>query len=208
MPTSNTLLRLNPKSSLCSFSRLRANSPAPVSRTIERPTCSTTISDDGLSRRNPLRRRFFSFIAEERFVRLACSAGISPNKRPATIDTPAVNKSTPASGRVLSGASLATSPTRTVTAHWANSTPHTPPISASNILSVSSCRTIRQRVAPRAMRKEISALREAARDNRRLPTLAQAINKTMPTIAISVCSGLEYALRKPEMPPCPSTSVA
>ena len=51
-------------------------------------------------------------------------------------------------------------------------------MSASSTLSISSCRTMRQRVAPIDTRTAISRERCAERASRRLATLAQAISST------------------------------
>ena len=60
-----------------------------------------------------------------------------------------------------------------------------PPISESSTLSTSSCRTMRQRVAPSDTRTDISRARAAERASIRFATLAQAISSTKPTAPIS-----------------------
>ncbi len=57
-------------------------------------------------------------------------------------------------------------------------------MTASTTLSSSSCRTMRQRVAPSAVRMPISRARAADRDSRRLATLAQAMSRMKPTAPI------------------------
>ena len=81
-----------------------------------------------------------------------------------------------------------------------------PPIAASSKLSVISWRIMRYRLAPSASRRDISALRAAARDSNKFPTLPQAINSTRATITISICRAFEYAIRRPEIPRAPATS--
>ena len=71
-----------------------------------------------------------------------------------------------------------------------------PPIKAMIRLSTSNCRTMRQRLAPNAVRKAISFCRPVARANIRLATLAQAISRTPAAIAISTHNGRVSALRE------------
>ena len=61
------------------------------------------------------------------------------------------------------------------------STPRMPPATASVTLSTTSILIIAPRVAPSAVRTEISRVRTVARASRRFDTLAQAINKTSNT---------------------------
>ena len=56
-----------------------------------------------------------------------------------------------------------------------------PPAQASTMLSVSNCRTMRQRPAPSVARVASSRDRDAARASVRLATLTQAISSTNPT---------------------------
>ena len=58
-------------------------------------------------------------------------------------------------------------------------------MSESSTLSTSSCRTMRQRVAPSETRTDISRARAAERASSRLATLAQAISSTNATAPIS-----------------------
>jgi len=62
----------------------------------------------------------------------------------------------------------------------ANMTPMAAPANESTRLSVRSCSTRRLRVAPRAVRIDISRTRPLARASCRLATLAQAISRTKP----------------------------
>ena len=67
-----------------------------------------------------------------------------------------------------------------------------PPMKPSTTLSSSSCRTMRQRVAPRAMRIAISRARCAERESSRLATFAQAMSSTKltaPIIAMNIDAG-------------------
>ena len=68
--------------------------------------------------------------------------------------------------------------------------PAAPEIAASSRLSVSSCRTIRARPAPSAMRRPISFWRAVARASSRLATFTQPISNTMPTAPSSTSSGV------------------
>ena len=63
--------------------------------------------------------------------------------------------------------------------------PASPLITARMTLSISSCRTMRQREAPSEMRTEISRARLVERDSSRLATLAHAISSTNATAPIS-----------------------
>ena len=68
-----------------------------------------------------------------------------------------------------------------LTPPYPSTKPQRPPAAASIRLSTSSCRTMRQRLAPRARRSVTSRVRSAARASNRLATLAQAISRTNPT---------------------------
>ena len=63
--------------------------------------------------------------------------------------------------------------------------PASPLMTARITLSISSCRTTRQREAPREMRTEISRARLVERDSSRLATFAHAISSTKATAPIS-----------------------
>ncbi len=67
------------------------------------------------------------------------------------------------------------------TPHQADSSPSAPPMEASNMLSLRSCRIMRDRPAPSAARRAISLPRPAERASCRLATLAHAISNTQPT---------------------------
>ena len=63
----------------------------------------------------------------------------------------------------------------------ARNRPSNPPSSARTTLSISSCRMIRQRLAPSAARIETSRARSTARLSSMFATFAQAIRRTKPT---------------------------
>ena len=150
-----------------------------------------------------------SFSVSFSSARDAWIAGAIPNSTPVTSDTSAVNAatrpSTPTSRRrgMLSGADA----TSASTPQNASSRPTAPPASAMSTLSVSSCWTIRPRLAPSAVRSAISLRRDAARASSRFATLAHAISSTRPTApsrtksarpvspTISSCSGRTVALK-------------
>ena len=70
----------------------------------------------------------------------------------------------------------------------AKSKPSKPPSSPNKVLSVSSCRSMRRRFAPSAVRIAISFCRLVALARSRLATFAQAISKTRLTAAIKTIS--------------------
>ena len=59
--------------------------------------------------------------------------------------------------------------------------PSAPPTTDSTTLSVSSCRTMRPRLAPSAARTASSPVRALARASSRFATLTQQVSRTMPT---------------------------
>jgi len=62
--------------------------------------------------------------------------------------------------------------------------PNAPPVSANKVLSVRSCRMMRERLAPSAVRSDISLTRAAERTSMRLATLTAAISSTSVAAAI------------------------
>ena len=68
------------------------------------------------------------------------------------------------------------------------------------MLSTNNCAMTRPRLEPSASRMAISLCRDAARASSRLAMLAQAINKTNPTIAINTASGCENCWRRADWP--------
>ena len=81
-------------------------------------------------------------------------------------------------------------------AHSASSRPTAPPSAPSTVLSTSSCRTRRPRLAPSDRRMAISCRRAAARASSRLATLAHAMSSTRPTITMSSPPALTKFWRK------------
>ena len=167
-------LESNPTSTLSRFSSVRRNRPAPTSSTSDIATCSTTRP---LLRtvREPVTLRLLSFIAPARSTRVARRAGRRPKTIPVSMLTPARNPNTrQSSGAFWPNGSNARS-------QYARSPPSAPPRLESRMLSVSSWRISRPRVAPIERRTEISRDRAVARVSRRLATLAQTISSTITT---------------------------
>ena len=122
-----------------------------------------------------------------RSARDPCSAGISPNSTPAPSETSSAKSITRQSAATRTpSAPIRGSPTVLTDSSarmpaMPRARPSAPPIVASTMLSVSSCRMMRARPAPRAVLSAISRLRPRARTSCRLATLAHAINRTKPT---------------------------
>ena len=127
-------------------------------------------------------------------VRLAPSAGRSPNNTAVTIVTAAANTSVRAFGATSS--TIGPRPrdimarSRSVT-QYASATPAAPPAAARSALSVRSWRTIRPRAAPSESRTAISCCLALERTINRPARLAQATSSTTPTAAIRIRSGSE-----------------
>ncbi len=85
--------------------------------------------------------------------------------------------------------------------------PTRPPAAARTRLSVNVCRIRRPRPAPSARRTAISFCRAEARLRSRFATLAHAISRTRPTIAINTRSGVSTPWRKSESPRAAGSSV-
>ena len=117
-----------------------------------------------------------------------CSAGARPKTTPVARQTSAKNANTPPS--ILNSMKYGL-PTSWVAASnrliptMDSANPKTPLMSASRTLSTSSCRTIRQRVAPSDTRTLISRDRPVARASSRLATFEHAISSTNATAPIS-----------------------
>jgi hypothetical protein len=79
----------------------------------------------------------------------------------------------------------------------AQNTPRTLPMLESSILSVSNCRAMRDRPAPKASRTAISLWRAAERASISPATFAHAISKTMHTADIKIVSVVENRSRIP-----------
>ena len=118
-------------------------------------------------------------------------AGASPKAMPVPMATAAVNSNTRQSSPTSAtrGNDAGLSASRASMPQPANSTPSPPPMRERTRLSVSSCRTSRQRLAPSAVRMAISFWRAAARASSRLATLAQVMIRTKPTAPSSTSSG-------------------
>jgi hypothetical protein len=135
-------------------------------------------------------RRLASRSASPAGVRAAYIAGATPNTTPVSIASTTANDT----ARQSSAMSLfdwnAGGPNRTriATSPRASGSPVTAPMSASATLSVASCRTIRSRVAPRAVRSATSRARAAPRASNRFATFAQAMSSTNATAADPITS--------------------
>ena len=123
--------------------------------------------------------------------RVAWSAGTTPAMSAETTVVAATNASTGPSTLMTiqnggSVAAMALLKSRTPT--HAMAMPSSAPTPASTSDSVSSCATIRRRLAPRAVRIATSLVREAARASSRFATLEQAMSSTPNTAPIIVQS--------------------
>ena len=112
------------------------------------------------------------------------SAGASPKITLVAAETASAKSSTgrltatsDSSGIVFGGTSVRI----TRSAPYASAVPTMPPATARSTLSVSNCRTSRQRLPPSAARTAISRCRPAALDSSRFDTLAHAISSSRPT---------------------------
>ena len=193
---------------------LRRNSPAPIRITVDNASCPTTSSLP--KRQRPwLTGRAFSFSVGVRSTRVERSAGTRPKRIAARIEIPALKASTAKLGCMSTSNGIGFRPEppeascdNTRLPQPANRMPALPAMRASRALSVSSCRTMRLRLAPRASRTEISFCRLVPRASSRFPTFAQAMSNTRPTIAVSVNRSEESCLRiheNPLLPGCTST---
>ena len=157
-----------------------------MSSSSDNATSATTSTFFRLKRRaRPSATNASSFSAGTSPGRDACSAGAAPKTRPVRIDRTRENASTRRSR--LKSSAIGSAPAgggaawNDCTTSQARNTPAAPPIADSSTLSVSSCRTMRQRLAPSASRIATSRRRAAAFDSSRFATLAHAINSTAPT---------------------------
>ncbi len=147
-----------------------------------------------------------SFSVDEMPPRVDWKAGTMPKSSPVSSDTPIVNAITTGSTRTSArrGIPCGSSATRASTPHTANSNPSAPPTTPRMTLSVSNCRTSRERPAPRAVRTAISLSRAAARASNRFATFTHAISSTKPTAP----SRSQNALRiSPTIASCRATAV-
>ena len=171
--------------------KLLISSPAPVSR-----MTASAISAMAKALRAPCRMfpeplRPPSFSTSCRLVADACIAGSAPNSNPVNTETPMVNHSTAASMPMRSfiGNCIGVSFSRASRPTYASPKPSAPPTNARITLSVSICRTVRQRLAPSAVRIAISFCRAAARASSRFAIFAHAISNTNPTANSSTTNG-------------------
>ncbi len=139
--------------------KLRTKSSAPIKRTTERPTCETMRMRRRLNRSRPLvapRLPDCSSVAGS--ARVARKAGVSPKEMVVTPASPVVNartrQSIPRSRKIRFCSVLMKATSIRLIANAKNN-PQIDPAAASNRLSESSSRTIRQRVAPSARRMVI-----------------------------------------------------
>src|SRR5205085_422384 len=139
-------------------------------------------------------------------TRVDCSAGARPNRMPVRNESAIAAPSTcqfKSACSVKFARPFASSNVRKRIPQRANSNPRAPLSDASRTLSVSSCRTMRNRPAPTLSRSAISRLLAAARTRRRLATLAHARARIKPTKVSSTYSGFEYRRRRLSSPPAP-----
>ena len=173
---------LNPGSTEESITKLRMSSPAPASSTSDKVIWATASAFRMWCPRTPVCACPASRSASLIPMRAVSHAGANPNVRPVSKET-AVVKTTMRQSRWigLMWSVLGISSTIAESVHWAPRIPSVPPKIASTRLSVSDCRTIRQRLAPSAARTAISRSRLEARERSRFDTFAQVIRSTKPT---------------------------
>ncbi len=159
--------------------------PAPVSSaSVSVSSATTRLEVSQRARAPPDCPRPPSFIRSFRFVFDTCIAGASPKTMPVARQIAAKypNTARSRSKTIQYGfptPATAASNSRTPTEVSPN--PSRPPRQASMTLSMSSCRTIRPRLAPSAVRTAISRARYAERASSRLATFAHAMSSTKPT---------------------------
>ena len=180
-------------STRASSTRLRASSPAPITRATASPISATTNALRAQPPRTPSADPLPPWRRPSaRSTRETCHAGARPNTRLAASEMPRAKASADASTVTSSrrGRSGGASATSVVTPTRAISAPAIPATTASTTLSVRSWRTSRARPAPTAARTTISRPRAEARASSRLATLAQAMSRTKataPSRTKSVC---------------------
>ncbi len=138
-----------PSGTLWSFHKLRNSMPAPVSKTNETAICAAT----KISRRN-IRRGPVALDPVRDSTRRFLAAGASPKSSPQINEPIQAKKSTrPSSEASFSrGMPSGASSVKTRSRVHASAQPNSPPISPSNMVSVSVWRTSRPRLAPNAAR--------------------------------------------------------
>ena len=179
--------------------KLRISSPAAITSMMERATSAIA--------REPRRRRDTDTAAPRpaafrdsvSAVRDASKAGAKPNASPVNTASPTVKINT--SQSTCTSTRRGVSPgSRDLSAERPNTArrnPNRAPTAASKTLSVSNCRAMRWRPAPRAERIPISFCREAARDRVKFATLAQAISRMIPTAPSSNSSRVRTSATMP-----------
>lgn len=127
------------------------------------------------------------------FTRVAWIAGAMPNAIPVASATKMVKariRQSMAARKVISSLPPDSNQSRKRIPAAATPSPRTPPGSESSKLSVSNCRSIRIRLAPRLRRTAISRRRAAERDSSRFAMLAQAIARISATMVMRTHNGL------------------
>src|SRR5882724_9258572 len=181
-PNVRTFFASNPGFTFHSAVKVRIISPAPTSKT-SASAISAATSARCTRWRVPLPPRPPSLRARCAVAFVVLNAGISPKQIPASNEIAAAKirtrPSIPASEE--RGSVIGSTRNAAFVPLAASSTPSPPPIAASKMLSVSSCRRIRPWPAPRALRIANSCVRAIERASRRLATFTQAISSTNPT---------------------------
>ena len=200
----------SPRSTRDTFMRLFRNSPADTSSAMDSAICTvTSVARNRVAALPPVSCPAPARITLIKSDRVLCSAGKSPNTRPVTTASAAVNSTTlpwsssPSAPTSLDGMSVPMN----LSVRCATPRLATPPISASSTDSVSSSASSCLRVAPSARRTPISAARPAPRASSRLAMFAHAISSTTPVTPINSSSGV-FALSGMLLCPCrPSFTV-
>ena len=190
----------NPGPSVLRLARLRANSPAPATSSVDSATCATTsvLRSRACWTPPPAALDFFLERAVEVHGRPAQRRRQAEQQRRERRDDQR-------EGEHPRGRAWSTAPRRTRRAAARRpadrrATPRraaraAPPSAATSALSTSVCRTRRDRLAPIARRTLISRCRPVARASIRLATLAQAMSSTRPTMPISTATGPDRSPR-------------
>ncbi len=116
------------------------------------------------------------------------AAGATPNSRPVHTDASRVAANTVASSATPSARGRVVKASNPGIAHAVRASPIAPPDIESTRLSVNSCRMIRARLAPSALRTDISRLRASAREVSSPATFAQAMSSTHPAAPARISS--------------------
>ena len=127
--------------------------------------------------------------AETRSVRVACQAGVSPNRIAEKMETPAENSTTLQSIAIFVSSAKSTGGLRLEirsTAQNAPSSPRAPPMTDSVNVSSSSWRINNPRLAPIASRTAISFFRSAACASSRLARLTHTTRSNRPATATRI----------------------